>query len=96
MTPRSRKPVIIGAMLGMSVESYPNNLLNFVHTEEIEGNDVDTDDTNIFMDTSMHKSKSESDLIGAVSAMPLLDPVKAKIMKLTNSQSEEALSVPFR
>lgn len=96
MTPRSRKPVIIGAMLGMSVESYPNNLLNFVHTEEMEGSDGDADDKNHFIDTSMHKSKSESNLIGSVSATPLLDPANANIIKLTNSQSEEALSAPFR
>lgn len=100
MTPRSRKPVIIGAMLGMAAENYHNNLLNYVKNDENDLNDANNDADNIanYLNSSIHKSKSESDLIDAIgiSTTPLLDPIEAKIFKLTNSQSDESLSTPFR
>lgn len=98
MTPRSRKPVIIGAMLGINTDNYHKKFMNFPIDDEETDFDMDRDNNHL-LNSSLHKSKSENDLMLALtsnSTTPLLQPVELLALKITNSTSEETLSTPFR
>lgn len=94
MTPRSRKPVIISAMLNMTGDPYNKSFLN-------DEKDIDLEHHNqTLYNSPLHKSKSESEIIDALSSphrsTQLLAPEEALSIKISNSSSEEALSTPFR
>lgn len=103
MTPRSRKPVIIGgAMLGISGDNYRKSIMNFVK-DDASGvappNDYIDDEHNLNRsrspNASFHKSKSESDLLPALNTC-LTEEAKLNATKMPKSTSEETLSTPFR
>lgn len=104
MTPRSRKPVIIGgAMHGISGESYHKSIMNYVKDD---GNGIATpngdadDELNLnacrLLNGSLQKSKSESDLLPAFNACMSEEEPMPNPNKMSKSTSEETLSTPFR
>lgn len=89
MTPRSRKPVIIGAMLGLSNENYRKNFLSLPEVDdELLNRSKDLSPIN----ASLYKSKSESDLLDLKSANEegILGSAVDK------DTPDETLSTPFR
>lgn len=105
MTPRSRKPVIIGgAMIGISGEKYHKSIMNFVKDD---GSGVATptncaaadDEHNLnksrLLNASLLRSRSESDLLPALNAC-LTEERMTNAIKMPKSTSEETLSTPFR
>lgn len=107
MTPRSRKPVIIGgAMIGISGENYHKTIMNFVKDDGLggiaasnDGNDNDDErlmNNSPLLNTSLQKSKSESDLLPTLNACLSEGQMQHAIKMLPKSTSEEKLSTPFR
>lgn len=91
MTPRSRKPVIIGALRDMQTDDYHNKFIGFQMNDDV-AEEEDDDDPDFIegeipdrLNASLHRSKSESDLL-------LRSPAVAQ----TKSTSDETLSTPFR
>lgn len=94
MTPRSRKPVIIGGMRGLTTDNYHPNFINFECDDEVEPN-FECENTQE-LDSTLQRSKSESSL-------PLQSPIESQSLPtieeptmLTKSNSDETLSTPFR
>lgn len=104
MTPRSRKPVIIGgAMHGISDENYHKSIMNFVKddgnghaTPNGDANDLHNLNGCRLLNASLHKSKSESDLLPALNACMSEEEPMLNTIKMSKSTSEETLSTPFR
>lgn len=100
MTPRSRKPVIIGAMLGLTTDNYHQNFINFP-MDEVE-NSFDCENTQEPLELSLHRSKSESSLLlrsPIDSTQAQSTEMAAAVDKpktITKSNSDETLSTPFR
>lgn len=99
MTPRSRKPVIISAMLNMTADNYNNK--SFLNYSKNEDGDIGLlNSSQQLFNSPLQKSKSESEILDALSSphrgTQLLAPEEAFSIKLSNSTSEEALSTPFR
>lgn len=98
MTPRSRKPVIISAMLNMTADNYNKSFLNYSKNCERHF-DLENSNQNLY-NSPLQKSKSESEIMDALSSphrdTQLLAPEEALSLKISNSTSEEALSTPFR
>lgn len=100
MTPRSRKPVIIGgAMHGISGDNYRKSILNFVKNDgsgialaHDDAEDEPNSDSRL-LNASMQKSKSESDLLPTLNACMLEEQMLNAMPKFT---SDETLSTPFR
>lgn len=95
MTPRSRKPVIMGgAMVGISGENYHKNIMNYMKDDGCGvAPSIDGIDDKHNLSASLLKSKSESDLLPAFS---LPDEMAFDETKMPKSTSEETLSTPFR
>lgn len=86
MTPRSRKPVIIGALRDMTRSNYHKKIIGFQDDEAPEDDpDFDEEEIPDQMNTTLHRSKSEGDLWPR-------SPVK----NVAKSTSDETLSTPFR
>lgn len=95
MTPRSRKPVIIGAMRDMTADNYHNNFIGFQIREE---DNVAEHEANIsHINVSLQRSKSESSLI--IPTTPSESKTKNHendAQRITKATSDETLSTPFR
>lgn len=95
MTPRSRKPVIIGAMLGMTTDNYRNNFLSLPEDDD----ELLSKSKDHILNTSLYKSKSEGDLLDI--QLPA-DAANNSISQVNNEslirkqKSDEVLSTPFR
>lgn len=103
MTPRSRKPVIIGgAMLGITGDNYHKSIKNYVKDDgsciappnEPLG-DKHKLNRSQSLNVSLQKSKSESDLLPALNEC-LSEEQMLDAIKIPKSTSEETLSTPFR
>lgn len=104
MTPRSRKPVIIGGMRGLASETYHPNFIDFQMDDEV-GHSFEYCQHQQTPDqhhTSLHRSKSENSLLcrspiesttQAQLTTELIPPPSATLIKST---SDETLSTPFR
>lgn len=101
MTPRSRKPVIFGALRDIAADNYHKNFVDFELTDNQNSDDyrcnMDADPLN----ASLQRSKSESSLLlktpgtpdtalAATGEASTMAPINAK------STSDETLSTPFR
>lgn len=96
MTPRSRKPVIIGgAMLGISGENYHKSIMNFVKDDGSAADDEHNLNKSRLLNASLQRSRSESDLLPALNAC-LTEERMLDAIKKPKSTSEETLSTPFR
>lgn len=95
MTPRSRKPVIIGAMRDMTTDNYHNNFIGFEIGEE---NSINEDQLDMSpLNALLQRSKSESSLIvpsTSIESDAQHDITAQKTM--VKAASSEALSTPFR
>lgn len=96
MTPRSRKPVIIGAMLGLTSDNYHQNFMNFP-MDEVE-NSFECENTQEPHESSLHRSKSECSLLQKSSIDTQIQAIETvdQPKKITKSNSDETLSTPFR
>lgn len=95
MTPRSRKPVIIGgAMLAMADENYHKSIMNYVK-DDVINNATPDKNQNRSLNVLLQKSKSESDLLAALNES-LLEKSTLNAIKIPKSTSDETLSTPFR
>lgn len=90
MTPRSRKPVIIGGIRGLATDNYHQNFIDF-QMDEVEES-FDQENTQQPLESSLHRSKSESSLS---LQSPLLDNVEEP-KAVAKTTSDETLSTPFR
>lgn len=102
MTPRSRKPVIIGGMRGLATDTYHPNFIDFQMDDEIGHSFEYCQNTPDLHRTSLHRSKSENSLlcrspvestVQAQLTTELIPPPSATLIKST---SDETLSTPFR
>lgn len=102
MTPRSRKPVIIGGMRGLATDTYHPNFIDFQMDDEIGHSFEYCQNTPDLHRTSLHRSKSENSLlcrspvestVQAQLTTELIPPPSAALIKST---SDETLSTPFR
>lgn len=95
MTPRSRKPVIIGAMRGLASDNYHQNFINF-QMDEIDDT-LESENSQKHLDSSLQRSKSESSLLleSPNESKSHLDSVEDPKTVIT-SNSDETLSTPFR
>lgn len=99
MTPRSRKPVIIGALRDIAPNNYHNNFMDFQMDDDNRANvsderferDISQDQLN----ASLHRSKSESNLFSK-SPVALKSKNSVDEPKAAKSSSDETLSTPFR
>lgn len=95
MTPRSRKPVIIGAMLSMNTDNYRKNFLSLPEDDdELLGKSKDQ-----ILNSSLYKSKSEGDLMGIQSPFEACNSATSDRNEVSHFQkrkSDETLSTPFR
>lgn len=96
MTPRSRKPVIIGAMLGLTSDNYHQNFINFP-MDEVE-NSFECENTQEPLESSLHRSKSECSLLLRSPIDTQTQPTKTgdEPKTIAKSNSDETLSTPFR
>lgn len=95
MTPRSRKPVIIGAMLGLPTENYRKNFLSLPEDDhELLSRSKDQ-----ILNSSLYKSKSESDLLD-LQADEYADNVTGsesnELEIIKKGASDDTLTTPFR
>lgn len=93
MTPRSRKPVIIGGIRGLTSDKYHQNFMNFQMDEDVEPS-FESNKTDEPLNSSLQRSKSENSLLSPSPAIaaPTVDEPSA----LAKSNSDETLSTPFR
>lgn len=92
MTPRSRKPVIVGsAMLGIAGDNYHKSIMNYVK-DDCDYAEIENVELNQMLNASLQKSKSESDLLPAIAYATVADDQ----FVATKSTSDETLSTPFR
>lgn len=96
MTPRSRKPVIIGAMLGLTSDNYHQNFINFP-MDEVE-NSLDCEITQEPFESSLHRSKSDCSLSvrSPIDTQTQTTKTMDEPKTITKSNSDETLSTPFR
>lgn len=98
MTPRSRKPVIIGAMFGISSKNYRKNFLSLPEDDDdLLNRSKDQSPIN----ASLYKSRSEGDLLDLQSTNDgdIVDAASFERVahKSTDKDtSDETLSTPFR
>lgn len=102
MTPRSRKPVIIGGMRGLATDNYHPNFIDFQMDDEID-HSFECGHTNDRLNSSLQRSKSENSLLSPLpmvsqSQQTLSDAptIVTTATTLTKSTSDETLSTPFR
>lgn len=99
MTPRSRKPVIIGALRDIAPDNYHNNFIDFQMDDDSRASVSDErfkrDISQDQLDSSLHRSKSESNLF-AKSPVALKSKDSVDEPKAAKSSSDETLSTPFR
>lgn len=102
MTPRSRKPVIIGALRDMQTDGYHNKFIGFQMNDDV-AEEEDDDDPDFIdgeisdrLNASFHRSKSESDLLLQSSAVTQEESNGYNSNPVTKSTSDETLSTPFR
>lgn len=100
MTPRSRKPVIIGGMRGLTADTYHPNFIDFQMDDEI-GHSFECENTPDRLHTSLHRSKSESSLlcrspIESHAQQLTSESIRTPSATLIKSTSDETLSTPFR
>lgn len=92
MTPRSRKPVVIGGMRGLSTDNYHKKFIKCGMDDEM----VQTFDCRN-SSPDLHRSKSESSLL---SKSPVIFQHQSIVGQESNvslkSNSDDALSTPFR
>lgn len=98
MTPRSRKPVIIGAMLGISNENYRKNFLSL---PENDAELLDRSKDHLSSNASLYKSRSEGDLLDLQSTHEdtVMESISNERIEQKNSDKatpDGALSTPFR
>lgn len=103
MTPRSRKPVIIGGMRGLTTDTYHPNFIDFQMDDEVGHSFEYCQNTPDQHRTSLQRSKSENSLLcrspieltqqTQQHTTELIPPSSATLIKST---SDETLSTPFR
>lgn len=95
MTPRSRKPVIIGAMLGLPTENYRRNFLSLPEDDhELLSRSKDQ-----ILNSSLYKSKSEGDLLDLQTdeyAENVTGSESNELEIIKKGASDETLTTPFR
>lgn len=93
MTPRSRKPVIIGAMLGIATDNYRKTFMSLPEDDD----ELLSRSSDQILNTSLCKSKSEGDLVGLQSPSDTLEGISGDTSEsFKKVSSEETLSTPFR
>lgn len=100
MTPRSRKPVIIGALRDLPTDDYHNKFVGFQMNDDVA--EEDDDDPDFIegeipdrLNASFHRSKSESDLLHL--SLAITHESSEHVSKpVPKSTSDETLSTPFR
>lgn len=100
MTPRSRKPVIFGALRDIAADNYHKNFVDFELADNQNSDDyrcnMDADPLN----ASLQRSKSESSLLlktpGTPDAPAATGEESAMARISAKSTSDETLSTPFR
>lgn len=96
MTPRSRKPVIFGALRDIASDNYHKNFVDFEMGDNQNNSDNRCNSETDHLNTSLQRSKSESSLLLKTPNTPATDDI-AEIAKLeTKATSDETLSTPFR
>lgn len=92
MTPRSRKPVIIGGIRGLTSDKYHQNFMNFQMDEDVEPS-FESNKTDEPLNSSLQRSKSENSLLSpSLGIASTADEPSA----FAKSNSDETLSTPFR
>lgn len=101
MTPRSRKPVIFGALRDLATDNYHKNFVDFEmgdnENTDTGLNDHDTNDNRCNSDadplsSSLERSTSESDSLPKMPSTPTITGEKVDPTEV----SDESLSTPFR
>lgn len=102
MTPRSRKPVIIGGMRGLATDTYHPNFIDFQMDDEVGHSFEYCQNTPDQHHASLHRSKSENSLLcrspieSTTQAQLTTDLIPPPSATLIKSTSDETLSTPFR
>lgn len=96
MTPRSRKPVIIGAMRGLTSDNYHQNFINFDQMDEIENSFECENKDEKHNSSLLNRSKSENSLQLRSSFEEPIQPNVNEQNCIVKSNSDETLSTPFR
>lgn len=95
MTPRSRKPVIIGGMRGLTSDNYHPSFIDFQMDDEID-HSFECENTQVrLLNSSLHRSKSENSLLKTLQIQQTINDTPA-VTTITKSTSDETLSTPFR
>lgn len=95
MTPRSRKPVVIGGMRGLTTDNFNQNFINF-QMDEV-GDCLDRENTQQLHESSLYRSKSESSLsLRSPIETQLLSENAEEVKPVARTSSDETLSTPFR
>lgn len=93
MTPRSRKPVIIGGIRGLTSDKYHQNFMNFQMDEDVEPS-FESNQTDEPLNSSLQRSKSENSLLSP--SLAIAPSTVDEPSALAKSNSDETLSTPFR